>query len=119
MVRRDNDISGRESFETGNFDIGDDPHDEADNGAHCGIFHGVHCTTSVGRINNLTYIKKRTGVMYDARQSKRKFRWRLSPHIIVGTATLQSILSAILIEHTLKDRHIAGRHIHDLEANIE
>jgi hypothetical protein len=42
----------------------------------------------------------------------------LSPQIIVGGSGLECVLGPVFIEHTLKDHHVAGRHIDDLKANI-
>ena len=42
----------------------------------------------------------------------------LLPQIIVGGPVFERILRAIFVEHTLEDRHVAGSHVDDLEADV-
>src|SRR5512138_3155801 len=42
-----------------------------------------------------------------------------SPQIIVVIFLLRLLLRAIFLAHTLEDRHIRGRHVDDLEADIK
>ena len=65
------------------------------------------------------YEKQKTGAIKDARPIRIKISLESSPQIIVRAAISYLIFTAILVEHTLEDRHIAGRHINDLEPNIE
>jgi hypothetical protein len=64
-------------------------------------------------------VDKKRAVMPPANK-KNSLLKKLAPEIIVRRfGTRAGILGAIFLEHALEDNHVTGRHVNDLETDIE
>jgi hypothetical protein len=144
VIGGNDDISFGQFFHPMDFEVCDELHEKADNGAQCSIFHASNFTISGAILwtsGAALWVSgaRRTAAVWtgEAVLSKSTLRsgqkkWRmvstmrhvrwtllyLFPQIIVGGSGLEGVLRTVFIEHSLEDRHIAGSHVDDLKAHI-